>query len=204
MGSYDPIAAGALCNECPLRGSRVVPPEGPGDADLVIVGEGPGAQEVKHLKPFIGPSGMVLDEILYAIGLPRRRVWISNTLLCRAEVPHLEGKKKFELKTYLAYLRVYNMKEKKQAKIEGREPKLLANPIDCCTVRLWSELWHFEQVALKRGRPNGAVIIPCGNYAAQAVTGKLGIMRLRGSPIRVGDVTESKSDQVRRELYGTK
>jgi len=54
------------------------------DADLMFVGEGPGAEEDKQGLPFVGRSGQLLDKILFEeLGLTRDSVYIANTVLCR-------------------------------------------------------------------------------------------------------------------------
>lgn len=179
---YDPIAAGAACQICPLRGQIVVPPEGPPDALMVLVGETPGYREVQTGRPFVGPSGMALEEILYEVGIPREHLWVSNVLLCRPEIKEVEGKDKFDFRDYLARLRAENTKRKKAAKETGTPFEPIPSPVDCCSMRLSIELAHFERVAQARGQPNGAVVLALGNFALQALTGKQGIMKFRGSP----------------------
>jgi uracil-DNA glycosylase family 4 len=73
------------CSRCPLHASRTnaVPGEGPGDARLVVVGEGPGAREDETGRPFVGRAGELLTDILRAIDLPRERVFICNVVKCR-------------------------------------------------------------------------------------------------------------------------
>jgi DNA polymerase len=73
------------CTECALAGSRTnaVPGEGPPDARLVVVGEGPGAKEDETGRPFVGRAGELLTDILAAIELPRERVFICNVVKCR-------------------------------------------------------------------------------------------------------------------------
>jgi uracil-DNA glycosylase len=188
---FDPIAAGCRCDICPLNRKRFVPPEGPDDAEIVIVGEAPGAQEELKRRPFVGPSGQLLSDILREAAkraglrdLPRDRVWVTNALLCRAEVPGEKGKKRYDLKRYLAWLHAYNKKEARLAKREERAPALLPSPFYCCRPRLMRELKWFEHVAIERGQPGGAVVIPTGNYATYVITGKIGIMKWRGSPLQ--------------------
>jgi len=180
MDNYDPQAAGADCEHCPLRGRTVVPPNGSPDADFVIVGEAPGLQEEKRGAPFVGPSGLMLEDLLKAAGIDKRKVFLTNTLLCRSDTPGVSGQKRYDLKTYLAWLRKENARRKKL-----KEP-LVKSPLECCKPRLWAELSWFEQRAREKRHPNGQVVIPVGNYAAWAVTGRLGIMKLRGSPIPLG------------------
>jgi DNA polymerase len=73
------------CTDCRLCRERrhAVPGEGPSDARLVVVGEGPGATEDETGRPFVGRAGDLLTEILAAIDLPRERVYICNVVKCR-------------------------------------------------------------------------------------------------------------------------
>lgn len=86
MSDYDPRAYGARCDLCPLEGSIVVPPEPPrGKLRLIVVGEGPGRYEEKLRRPFVGPSGRLLDAALKEAGGARRDCYVTNAMLCRAE-----------------------------------------------------------------------------------------------------------------------
>ena len=49
----------------------------------MLIGEAPGAEEDRLGKPFVGPSGQLLDRMLAAIGLDRRTVWITNIIFWR-------------------------------------------------------------------------------------------------------------------------
>jgi uracil-DNA glycosylase len=75
----------ASCTKCRLCDGRrhTVPGEGPGDARLVVVGEGPGRVEDETGRPFVGPAGELLTKILGAIDLPRDQVFICNVVKCR-------------------------------------------------------------------------------------------------------------------------
>jgi DNA polymerase len=85
--STDELAvAAASCVACPdLVASRtqVVPGTFPSHADLLFVGEAPGAQEDVLGRPFVGKSGQLLDELLAEVGLDRRRIAVSNVVKCR-------------------------------------------------------------------------------------------------------------------------
>jgi DNA polymerase len=72
-------------HDCPLRASRtkLVFGAGNADADIMFVGEAPGAQEDRVGLPFVGPAGKLLEQLLGEIGLERRDVFINNTLMCR-------------------------------------------------------------------------------------------------------------------------
>ena len=73
------------CVRCPeLAATRktVVFGAGNADADLMFVGEAPGASEDEQGLPFIGRAGKLLDTLLGEIGLERKDVFIANTLKC--------------------------------------------------------------------------------------------------------------------------
>ena len=73
------------CERCRLAGGRrtVVFGSGNPDADLMFIGEGPGAEEDKQGLPFVGPAGQLLTKIIGAIGLLREQVYIANVVKCR-------------------------------------------------------------------------------------------------------------------------
>jgi uracil-DNA glycosylase family 4 len=74
-----------VCERCPLHESRkhAVPGEGPADASVVIVGEGPGGSEDEQGRPFVGSAGRNLDGLLSHAGLKREDVFITNVVKCR-------------------------------------------------------------------------------------------------------------------------
>jgi uracil-DNA glycosylase len=63
--------------------TRMVPGEGAADAEVMFVGEAPGANEDKLGRPFVGRAGMLLEELLAAAGLARDDVWITNVVKAR-------------------------------------------------------------------------------------------------------------------------
>ena len=73
------------CDACRLCDERhsAVPGEGRRDADIMLIGEGPGEQEDLSGRPFVGPAGQLLDKMLNAIGLKREDVFICNVVKCR-------------------------------------------------------------------------------------------------------------------------
>jgi DNA polymerase len=73
------------CHDCPLVETRtnLVFGAGNADADLMFVGEAPGAQEDLQGLPFVGRAGKLLDELLQEVGLTREDVFITNVLCCR-------------------------------------------------------------------------------------------------------------------------
>jgi uracil-DNA glycosylase family 4 len=77
--------AAATCERCRLAEGRrtVVFGSGAPDADLMFIGEGPGAQEDRQGLPFVGPAGALLTRIIEAIELRRDEVYIANVVKCR-------------------------------------------------------------------------------------------------------------------------
>lgn len=75
----------ASCQKCALAASRnlTVPGEGNPDADLMFIGEAPGWYENQQGRPFVGPAGQFLEELLQSIGLKRQGVFIANVVKCR-------------------------------------------------------------------------------------------------------------------------
>jgi len=75
----------ALCQECKIARHRnkVVPGEGAEDADILFIGEAPGWHEDQQGRPFVGPAGKYLDELLTLISLDRKQVYIANVIKCR-------------------------------------------------------------------------------------------------------------------------
>jgi uracil-DNA glycosylase family 4 len=73
------------CTRCPLAHGRAsaVPGEGNPLTDVLFVGEGPGAREDATGRPFVGPAGQLLGELLGSIGWERRDVFITNVVKCR-------------------------------------------------------------------------------------------------------------------------
>ena len=73
------------CSKCPLSEGRTnaVPGAGNPDADILFIGEGPGAREDALGEPFVGASGKFLDEMLASINLAREDIFITNIVKCR-------------------------------------------------------------------------------------------------------------------------
>lgn len=78
---------GAKCNECPFsiggRAARPVCSEHPAEPAWILVGEGPGSTEVVLNRPWVGPSGEVVNKLLAKIGRDRREIFVGNATLCQ-------------------------------------------------------------------------------------------------------------------------
>src|SRR6266513_5599101 len=75
----------SICTKCDLSKGRTkaVPGEGNPHARILFIGEGPGQQEDRQGRPFVGPAGQFLDELLASIELRRSDVFITNVVKCR-------------------------------------------------------------------------------------------------------------------------
>ena len=106
----------AACTSCSLHTSRTQTVFGVGDpqADWMIIGEAPGAEEDRRGEPFVGRAGKLLDEMLRAVGRSRDRVFIANILKCRP--PNNRDPKAEESAACRGYL---------QRQIELVEPKII-------------------------------------------------------------------------------
>lgn len=73
------------CQDCELgkHRTRVVPGEGPEKTSILFIGEAPGWHEDQQGRPFVGPAGKYLEDLLDSIGLKREQVYIANVIKCR-------------------------------------------------------------------------------------------------------------------------
>ncbi len=128
------------CTQCPLCKSRthIVFGEGNPDAQLVFVGEGPGADEDKQGRPFVGRAGRLLDKMIVAMDLKRKDVYISNVVKCRP--PQNRDPERLEMDTCFPFL---------ENQIEVIKPKAIVSLGRIATQRL---LETKEPLSRLRGR----------------------------------------------------
>ena len=170
----------ADCTRCPLSGGRTTVVFGTGDpgADLMFVGEGPGAEEDRQGLPFVGRSGKLLDELLVQeVGLPRSAVYIANVVKCRP--PENRDPEPEEIAACRPYL---------QRQVELVAPRVLVTLGNFATKLL---LDTKDGITKLRGRRyawgDGVVLVPTYHPAAL----------LRGGSERVA---EARADLVRARL----
>jgi DNA polymerase len=96
------------------QASRLVPGEGSARADVVVVGEAPGANEDREGRPFVGRAGRLLDDLLAEAGLAREDVFITNVL--KARPPGNRDPRADEVAHHLPWL---------QAQLEVIAPRLI-------------------------------------------------------------------------------
>jgi len=155
------------CQFCPLRGSKMVLPDGPYPARMCVVGEGPGAEEERLGQGFVGASGEAQWEMCWNGGdggFTRDRVWVSNSALCLPRAVTLPG----------------------HVKISKEQAKFMS--VKACRRRLIGEL-----LSVTQGDPD-AVIVAVGALAFQSLTGNwhAKIHDYRGSinPVDLKDLWE--------------
>jgi uracil-DNA glycosylase family 4 len=75
----------ALCQKCEIakKRTKVVPGEGPGNAEILFIGEAPGFNEDQQGRPFVGQAGQYLEKLIASINLKREQVFIANVIKCR-------------------------------------------------------------------------------------------------------------------------
>jgi DNA polymerase len=98
IDAHLPCDEAEICNEA----TNLVPGEGNPDADVVFVGEAPGASEDKQGRPFVGNAGRLLDGLLAEAGLEREQVFITNVV--KARPPKNRDPKPAEVRHYLPWL----------------------------------------------------------------------------------------------------
>jgi uracil-DNA glycosylase len=125
----------ASCTDCGLCGTRTqaVPGEGPTDAEVMFVGEGPGFHEDQQARPFVGPAGKLLEELLASAGLRRSDVYITNVVKCRP--PNNRDPLPAEIESCRKYLRL---------QIETIDPRLIV------TLGRYSLAWFFPRDSISK------------------------------------------------------
>lgn len=106
----------SVCQLCDLHLNRKksVPGEGPSDAEIMLIGEGPGFYENEQGRPFVGAAGKFLSELLGKVDLKREDVFITNVVKCRP--PDNRDPMPEELTSCRAYL---------EQQIEAIDPQII-------------------------------------------------------------------------------
>ncbi|MDA3960024.1 MAG: uracil-DNA glycosylase [Planctomycetota bacterium] len=107
------ISACERCGLCAKR-TKVVPGEGAAQPDILFIGEGPGADEDRQGRPFVGAAGQLLDRMIVAMGYAREQVYIANVVKCRP--PGNRAPEPGEVADCLPYL---------ERQIEALQPKVI-------------------------------------------------------------------------------
>ena len=113
------------CSELCKHRTQVVFGSGNKEADVLFIGEAPGANEDKQGIPFCGMSGKILNELLSSVGLSREDIFITNTVLCRP--PNNRNPAKDEIE---------NCRERLDKLIEVMNPKVIVTIGNFATERI--------------------------------------------------------------------
>lgn len=151
------------CVSCGLHATRTqaVPGEGSPRASVMFVGEGPGFNEDRQGRPFVGAAGKFLDEMLADIGLDRGSVFITNMVKCRP--PNNRDPFPGEMEACAGYL---------DAQIAAIQPKVIV-PLGRHALAKW---FPDESIGRVRAQPrswNGVTLFPLYHPAAALHSGNL-------------------------------
>ena len=146
----------SICSRCDLCKGRTkaVPGEGSPHAKILFIGEGPGFHEDRQGRPFVGPSGQFLEELLKSIGLKRSDVFITNVVKCRP--PENRDPLPVEINACSDYL---------ERQIAALKPLVI---VTLGRVSM-AKFFGGEKISVKHGRPrkkDGYVCIPMFHPAA--------------------------------------
>ena len=145
------------CQRCPLAETRTgtVPGVGPEDAEIMFIGEAPGANEDKTGIPFSGPSGKDMDKLLHNNGINRRHLFITNIVKCRP--PGNRDPRPDEIEACREYL---------QEQIDTIQPKLIVSIGGPSTRWFKPEVHAITPVAGRAFRHGNHILIPVMHPAA--------------------------------------
>ena len=168
MSKQAAMAMGCQCDRCPLLNEPgPVFSETGSNARVSILGEAPGQQEVQVGRPFVGPSGHVLEQSLRAAGLRRADVHLSNAVLCQPPGNDMRG--------LLARVRAVNAERRKRNNKAAKDGSdviaLQATPHECCRPRLANELKGKRHILATGATAAGTVL--GGTPSIQAIRGSL-------------------------------
>lgn len=138
------LVADGICSELAASATQLVPGEGSPDAEVMFIGEAPGAQEDAQGRPFVGASGKLLGAMLESISLSREQVYITNIVKYRP--PSNRDPKPVEIAAMMPYL---------QRQIDIIQPKLI--------VFLGRHAMNVFLPELKIGQAHGLVVRQDGN-----------------------------------------
>jgi uracil-DNA glycosylase len=151
------------CNRCEkLCSSRtqVVFGSGNENADVLLIGEAPGANEDKQGIPFCGMSGKILNELLESVNLSRDDIFITNTILCRPENNRNPAKEELE-----------NCQDRLNQLIKIMQPKVIVTIGNFATQRILGKT-GITSIRGKVFEKDGIKIVPVVHPASYLYSGR--------------------------------
>lgn len=136
-------------------GERFVPGVGNKNADYILIGEAPGANEVEEGEPFVGMAGNKLDEILHKIGVDRNELYITN--LVKIRPPDNRDPKKDEIQAWAPLL---------QQEIERINPRLVITLGNFASRQMLDTKKGISEIHGQFFQRNGLKIMPVYHPAA--------------------------------------
>jgi uracil-DNA glycosylase len=136
------------CEGCPLfaNATRTVFGSGPASASVMMVGEQPGDVEDRQGKPFVGPAGRLLDQLMEEVGIPRERVYVTNAVKHFKWTPR--GKRRLHGKP--SSREIFACRPWLEAELEAIQPELL---VLLGSTAAQSLLGMQFRITKERGRP---------------------------------------------------
>lgn len=157
MSDFDTLVSEIRdCIQCALSSKRThaVPGEGSLTAQIIFIGEAPGFREDQLARPFVGPAGVFLDQLLSGVGLRRDDVYITNMVKCRP--PNNRDPLPEEIASCKMYL---------ERQIEMIDPSIIV----LLGRHSFARFFPGEPIGKARGRPrtlNGLKLFPMYHPAA--------------------------------------
>ena len=151
------------CNRCPAlcnTRSQVVFGSGNNEADVLLIGEAPGANEDKQGIPFCGMSGKILDQLLNSVDISREEIFITNTILCRPEKNRNPSKEE-----------VANCRERLDKLIEVMQPKVIVTIGNFATERIIGKT-GIKSIRGKIFKHQGISVVPVIHPAGYLYSGR--------------------------------
>jgi DNA polymerase len=184
----DEVADCTKCRLCKGR-THTVPGEGSPEAKILFIGEAPGYHEDLQGRPFVGPSGQLLDKMLKALKMSRDDVFIANVVKCRP--PDNRDPQDDEITACKNYL---------DRQIAAINPRLIIT-LGRFSMRRW---WPNERISQVHGKPkteNGRIIMPMFHPAAALRDRERTYQLFREDAFTIPSLLEQAEELALKELW---
>jgi DNA polymerase len=184
------------CQACELAKSRtrVVPGEGPEKVDILFIGEAPGWHEDQQGRPFVGPAGQFLEELLASIKLKRGQVYIANVIKCRP--PNNRDPLPVEIQACSKWL---------DRQIELLQPKIIVTLGRYSMARYFPNQ-NISKIHGKARRENNIILFPMYHPAAALHQGSLrkiieaDMLNIPQILVQIDKITETETETKPQQL----
>jgi len=182
----------AVCTKCELCKGRTkaVPGEGSANATVMFIGEAPGYHEDQQGRPFIGPSGQLLDRMFKALKMTRQDVYIGNVVKCRP--PQNRDPKPEEIEACKPYL---------DRQIAAINPRVIVTLGRFSMARWWPG-GRISQLHGQAKTEGGRIIMPMFHPAAALRDQERTYQMFREDAFTIPALIEKSEEIARTELWG--